>query len=89
VNGAQLALIISSIGRFYGILIIAYVLMSWLPMRGVLADIQGVLASVVEPYLGLFRNLIPPISNFDFSPLVAYFVLQVVVYILGSLALRL
>ncbi len=48
------------------------------------------IGSVVEPYLGLFRNLIPPVGNFDFSPLVAYFVLQIVVnYVLVPLALRL
>ena len=89
-NGDQLALTIRSIGQFYGLLIFIYVMMSWFPMRGVIYDIYKVLGSVVEPYLGLFRNLIPPMGNFDFSPLVAYFVLQMVVrYVLVPLALRL
>ena len=81
---------IRSIGQFYGMLIFVYVLMSWFPMRGALYDVYRVLGSVVEPYLRLFRNLIPVAGNFDFSPLVAYFVLQIVVnYVLVPLALRL
>jgi YggT family protein len=89
VSGMQVALAIRSIGQFYGLLIVIYVLMSWFPMRGAIYDVYRVLGSVVEPYLGLFRNLIPPVGNFDFSPLVAYFVLQVVVnYVLVPLALR-
>lgn len=89
-SGLQLALTIRAIGQFYGLLIFIYVLMSWFPMRGAIHDIYAVLGSVVEPYLRLFRNLIPAMGNFDFSPLVAYFVLQMVVnYVLVPLALRL
>lgn len=88
--GDQLARTIVAIGSFYGLLIFIYVLMSWFPMRGAIHDIYSVLGSVVEPYLRLFRNLIPPMGNFDFSPLVAYFVLQMVVnYVLAPLARRL
>jgi len=71
----QLASILSAIVRFYSILILVYVLMSWFPMRGFLADVQQVLASVVEPYLSIFRRFIPPVGNVDLSPIVAYFVL--------------
>ena len=89
-NGLQLANAIGAIGSFYGLLIFIYVIMSWFPMRGAAYDIYKVIGSVVEPYLGLFRNLIPPMGNFDFSPLVAYFVLQIVVnYVLVPLARRL
>ncbi len=64
--------------RLYGILIIVYVLMSWFPTRGFVADVQQVLGSVVEPYLSIFRRLIPPISNVDLSPIIAYFLLMLV-----------
>jgi YggT family protein len=90
VSGVQLALAVRAIGQFYGTLIFIYVLMSWFPMRGALYDIYKVLGTIVEPYLALFRNLIPTMGAFDFSPLVAYFVLQIVVnYVLVPLALRL
>jgi YggT family protein len=67
-----------SLVRFYLWLIVAYVLMSWFPMRGVLADIQHVLASIVEPYLSIFRRFIPPIGAVDISPIIAILVLQLV-----------
>ena len=82
----QLVLIVQAVARFYGFLIIAYVLMSWLPMRGILYDIQKVLGSLVEPYLGIFRRFIPPIGMVDISPIVALIVLQVIVgYVLVPL----
>jgi YggT family protein len=87
VMGGQLANVIAALGSFYGLLIFAYVMLSWFPMRGIVFEIYHVLGTVVEPYLKLFRNLIPPMGNFDFSPLVAYFVLQMVVnYVLVPLA---
>jgi YggT family protein len=90
VNGVQLALAIRAIGQFYGVLIFIYVLMTWFPMRGVVYEVFQVLGSVVEPYLGIFRGLIPTAGGFDFSPIVAYFVLQILLnYVLVPLALRL
>ena len=72
-DGAE---IVSAIVRFYSWLIIAYVLMSWFPTKGVLADIQQVLASIVEPYLRIFRRFIPPMGAVDISPIIAILVLQ-------------
>ncbi len=83
---AQLVLVVQAVARFYGILIIVYILMSWIPTRGILYDIQRVLGSIVEPYLGIFRRFIPPIGMVDISPIVALLVLQVVVnYVLVPL----
>jgi uncharacterized protein YggT (Ycf19 family) len=90
VTGLAIARVILAVGQFYGTLIFIYVLMSWFPMRGVLYDIYRALGTIVEPYLAIFRNLIPTVGAFDFSPLVAYFVLQIVLnYVLVPLALRL
>jgi YggT family protein len=90
VSGVQLANAVRAIGQFYGMLIFIYVLMTWFPLRGALYDIHNVIGTLVEPYLGLFRNLIPTVGAFDFSPLVAYFVLQLVVsWVLVPLALKL
>lgn len=65
--------------NLYSALIFIYVLMSWFPMRGTLYDAYRVLGSVVEPYLGLFRRLLPPLGGLDFSPWVAILVLQWVI----------
>lgn len=69
-------MIIVQVVQFYIWLIIGYVILSWFPVSGVFGDLQRVLASVVEPYLGLFRRIVPPIGMVDLSPIVAILVLQ-------------
>ena len=68
-----------SIANLYSLLIFIYVLMSWFPMRGTLYDAYRVLGTIVEPYVGLFRRIIPPLGGFDFSPWAAILVLRWVV----------
>lgn len=70
--------IILALVNFYSILIVVYVLMSWIPrgVSGFVEDVRSVLASVCEPYLGVFRRFIPPLGMVDFSPIVAILVLE-------------
>ncbi|HCJ79437.1 hypothetical protein HX99_05140 [Peptococcaceae bacterium SCADC1_2_3] len=42
-----------------------------------------------EPYLRLFRRVIPPVGMFDFSPLVAFFVLEIIRRLIINLVLTL
>ena len=79
---------IYSIVDVYSMVIVVYVLMSWIPTtRGVIGDIYRVLGRICDPYLNLFRRIIPPIGGMvDVSPIVALFVLQLAVrLILGIL----
>lgn len=62
--------------QLYTYLIIGYVLLSWFPASGLLGDIRRVLASLVEPYLAIFRRIIPPVGMIDISPIVAILVLE-------------
>ncbi|TDM15027.1 YggT family protein [Macrococcus bovicus] len=58
---------------FYAIII--YIFMSWIP--GLRESFIGEwISRFVEPYLEIFRKIIPPLGMFDFSPIVAIFVLQ-------------
>lgn len=59
-------------------LIIARVILSWVPIRqgGLLYDIVAVLDSVTGPYLNLFRRIIPPMGGVDFSPVIALLALN-------------
>ena len=61
-----------------------YSLMSWLPTNaGVLAQIYDVLGRVCDPYLDLFKRLIPPIGGMiDITPIIALLVLQLAVRLL-------
>lgn len=77
--------LIITILRFYSFLIIGYVLLSWLPDSGIMHDIRRVLATFVEPYLGLFRRVIPPIGAIDISPIVAVLALQFIMMLLTNL----
>lgn len=77
------ASVLVSIVNFYVMVIFVYILMSWIPMNGILQDIYRVLGSVCEPYLGIFRKIIPPIGGMiDVSPIIAIIVLQLIVGLL-------
>lgn len=70
---------LSAVIEFYTLIIFVYVLLSWFPARsGIVYDLHNVLAQVCEPYLGLFRRIVPRTGAIDFSPLVAILVLEYV-----------
>jgi YggT family protein len=46
--------------------------------------ILGFLRDVCEPYLRLFRRLIPPIGQFDFTPMIGIFLLYILDRIITS-----
>lgn len=70
---------------FFGVvsfLIFARILMSWLPMAGIHIDpynpIVRFLIQSTDIFLEPFRRLIPPVSGFDLSPIIAVLVLRLV-----------
>jgi YggT family protein len=71
----------------YILLIFAYVLMSWvrLPYSIWMNRIQRFLYDVVEPYLRIFRRILPPLGPLDLSPMVAVIVLIVAAQIVNGL----
>ena len=68
----------------YTLVIFAYILTSWLrlPYSVWLNRIQRFLYDVTEPYLRLFRRVLPSAGPLDFSPMVAVIVLWVVAQLL-------
>jgi uncharacterized protein YggT (Ycf19 family) len=64
----------------YTLVILLYILSSWvrLPYSIWLNRIQRFLYDVCEPYLRLFRRLLPSFGGLDLSPMVAVFVLWIV-----------
>ena len=59
----------------YILLIFGYIITSWvkLPYSPWLNRIQRFLYDVCEPYLRLFRRVLPPLGPLDISPIVAVF----------------
>jgi YggT family protein len=60
----------------YNIVITARVLLSWFPQAQGIAILEPVYA-ITDPYLNLFRGIIPPVFGLDLSPLAAFFLLSV------------
>ena len=65
--------------RIYSFCIVVWCLSSWITVSNDSFNriLEG-LGKIVEPYLSVFRRVIPPISGIDFSPIVALFVLNLV-----------
>ena len=69
----------------YILLIFVYILLNLMFSLGVRPPysrwsdaVLGFLRDVCDPYLRLFRRLIPPIGMFDFTPMIAIILLYVV-----------
>jgi YggT family protein len=75
----------------YMLLIFAYVLTSWvrLPYNIWVRRIADFLRDVCEPYLRLFRRVLPPLGPLDLSPVVAILVLFVIRAVVDNLFNRL
>jgi len=83
VIGGTIGMVVRSIADLYVAVIIIYCLMFWLPhSSGIVYDIYEALGKICEPFLGLFRKIIPPVGGVDFSPVIAILVLQLVVRLL-------
>jgi YggT family protein len=69
----------------YVLVIFVYILTSWVRLPYSLAWLQRFLHDVCEPYLRLFRRVLPMFGPLDLSPIVGVFVLIIV----GRIVVRL
>ena len=80
---------LSTYVQFYVALMIIRVLLSWFPNINWYDPPFSILSQLTDPYLNLFRSIIPPLGGIDFSPMIAFFVLQfgsqILLTLLGSL----
>jgi uncharacterized protein YggT (Ycf19 family) len=85
--GTSVSRFVSVFVGVYILLVFAYVLTSWirLPYSPTLNRIQRFLYDVCDPYLRLFRRILPPIGGLDLSPIVAVFVLVILQRLLNAL----
>lgn len=83
----QLYSLITNVFNVYQFLIVVWCLMSWLPMgaSGFVEDLRSALGTLVTPYLGIFRRIIPPMGGIDFSPVVAILALSLIERLVLSL----
>jgi YggT family protein len=78
----EIADYVNALFLVYLILIFARILLSWIPRvpyNPVLAGVIEFITQVTDPYLRLFRRIIPPVGGggfaLDLSPIIATFVL--------------
>ena len=71
----------------YILLIFAYIITSWfrLPYSVWLNRIQRFLYDVCEPYLRIFRRLLPSFGPLDLSPIIAIFSLYLIRIVILSI----
>lgn len=90
---SELYYLIIKLINLYEIVIIAWVIMGWLQMFNALPYsrpihmIMGILYRLVDPFLGFFRRILPPVGGLDLSPLVAIITLEVVKILLREIML--
>ncbi len=75
----------------YTLVIFAYILTSWIrmPYSTTLNRIQRFLYDVCEPYLRLFRRILPSFGPLDLSPIVGIVFLYLVRFVIDSILNRL
>jgi len=70
-----LARLINLVFLVYTIMIVVRILGSWFP-QAQSNYFMRFIAQMTDPYLNLFRKIIPPLGMIDLSPIVALLVLQ-------------
>lgn len=56
--------------------------------EGIIADIYQALGKICDPFLDIFKRIIPPIGMIDVSPIVALLVLQFGVRFIAGIILQ-
>lgn len=81
--------LIRSCFDFYSWLILGYCILSWFPIKqnSLMGDIASAIATLVDPYLGVFRRFMPPMMGVDWSPVLAIVVLNLLERLVLSLVL--
>ncbi|MEM7795499.1 MAG: YggT family protein [Cyanobacteria bacterium P01_C01_bin.118] len=77
---------LSSFISIYLVLLIVRVLLSWFPNVDWSNPAFSALSQITDPYLNLFRSIIPPLGGIDFSAILAFILLQVIQSGLTSVA---
>jgi YggT family protein len=92
ITRVDVASYVSALIWIYSVLILIRILLTWvpsLPENAALRAVVGFVEDVTEPYLALFRRLIPPLRGgpglIDISPIIAIFVLVLIGSLVTSL----
>tara|TARA_B100000900_G_scaffold281019_1_gene240403 strand:- start:433 stop:711 length:279 start_codon:yes stop_codon:yes gene_type:complete len=68
--------VLSQTLQIYSTLLLIRVLLTWFPSIDWSNGILSALTSITDPYLNIFRGVIPPIGGFDISSILAFLLLN-------------
>jgi YggT family protein len=74
-------LLVNTVASFlsiYSVLLIIRILLTWFPTIDWYSQPFAALSQLTDPYLNIFRSIIPPLGGIDFSPMLAIFALQLI-----------
>ena len=74
---AYLLLVLSTAVNIYLFVLFVRVLLTWFPNIDFSNPVLSGVASITDPYLNMFRGVIPPIGGIDLSAILAFIALRV------------
>ena len=78
--------VLASTAQLFSYLLLVRVLLTWFPSIDWNNGALSALCSLTDPYLNIFRGIIPPIGGFDISSILAFLLLNVIQQALGGAA---
>ena len=73
--------------KFYIVALTLRVYLTWFPNINFYTQPFSSLSRMTDPYLRLFRGIIPPLLGFDVSPLLGFSLLTLLIDIFSSISL--
>lgn len=77
--------LVNDLFYIYYIIIIIRIFLTWIPTIDWEVQPMKLMRDVTDPYLNLFRAVIPPFGGLDFSPIIALLVLNVLQSIIDAI----
>ncbi len=74
----MLSQVVIGLIQLINMLILVWCVLSWFPNIRWYDQPFKLLDQLVQPIIAPFRKIIPPVANFDLSPMVALFTLQLI-----------
>ncbi len=78
ISGADLISGVVMFLQIYWALLLVRILLSWFPNIDWSNPLFSTVSQLTDPYLNIFRSIIPPLGGLDLSAIVAIFAVQIV-----------
>jgi YggT family protein len=78
------AKLIDGIIQLYSLFLVIRILLTWFPSVNFYDPPLSWLAQITDPFLNLFRSIIPPLGGMDVSPILAFLALHFVRQLLAA-----